>query len=99
MAHLDQRQKFEKEDRKVGDQMTNRDHPDFSIVKMSLNTENSSGGLCRLAVTRTSVKDHQLTKKKKQKKKKTDKSKKKSGTKEQTNSTNTSTSAKISSKE
>ena len=38
-----------------------RDHPDYSIVDNSQNTEKSPGDLRRLAVTQTPVKDHQLT--------------------------------------
>ena len=37
---------------------TNRDHPNYSIVQIGLNTEKSPGDLRRLAVTQTSVKDH-----------------------------------------
>ena len=39
----------------------NRDHPDYSIVEIGLDTEKSPRGLKRLAVTQTLVKDHQLT--------------------------------------
>ena len=45
----------------TGDQRENRDHTDHSIVKIDENTEKSPGDLRRLAVTHTSVKDHQLT--------------------------------------
>ena len=37
------------------------EHPDYSIVEISHNTEKSPGDLRRLAVTQTPVKDHQLT--------------------------------------
>ena len=37
------------------------DHPNYSIVEVSLNIEKSPGDLKRLAVTQTSVKDHELT--------------------------------------
>ena len=40
---------------------TGGDHPDYSIVENGQNTEKSPGDLRRLAVTQTSVKDHQLT--------------------------------------
>ena len=35
-----------------------RDHPDYSIIKISQNTEKSPGDIRRLAFTQTSVKDH-----------------------------------------
>ena len=35
------------------------DHPDNTIIKIGQNTEKSSAGLRRLAVTQTPVKDHQ----------------------------------------
>ena len=38
-----------------------RDHPNYSSIKISQNTEKSPGDLKRLAVTQTQVKDHQLT--------------------------------------
>ena len=37
------------------------DHPNYSIIENSQNTEKSPGDLRRLAVTQTSVEDHQLT--------------------------------------
>ena len=37
------------------------DHPNDIIIKISPNTEKSSGNLRRLAVTQTPVEDHQLT--------------------------------------
>ena len=37
------------------------DHPNNSIVENGQNTEKSPGDLRRLAVTQTSVRDHQLT--------------------------------------
>ena len=40
---------------------TNRDHPNYSIVKISLTIEESPGNLRRLAVTQTTVKDNHLT--------------------------------------
>ena len=36
-----------------------RDHPDYSINKISQNTKKSPGELRRLTVTQTAVKDHQ----------------------------------------
>ena len=52
---------FRKRAGRVGDQRMNSDHQDCSIVKINQNTEKSPGDLRRLAVTRTSLKDHQLT--------------------------------------
>ena len=37
-----------------------RDHPKYCLVKISQNTEKSSGDLRRLVVTQTPMKDHQL---------------------------------------
>ena len=39
---------------------TSGDRPNYSIIENSQNTEKSTGDLMRLAVTKTSVKDHQL---------------------------------------
>ena len=36
-------------------------HPNYNIIENGQNTEKSPGDLRRLAVTQTSVKDHQLT--------------------------------------
>ena len=44
----------------TGNQRKNRDHPDLSIGEIGQNTEKSPEDLRRLAVTQTSVKDHQL---------------------------------------
>ena len=44
-----------------GNKMTNRDHPHYSIVEISQNTEESPGALRRLAITQTLVRTHQLT--------------------------------------
>ena len=44
---------------RVGDQRKNGNHPNYSIIKISQNTEKNSGDLRRLAVTQTPVKDHQ----------------------------------------
>ena len=38
-----------------------RDHPNDNIIENGQNTETSPGDLRRLAVTQTSVKNHQLT--------------------------------------
>ena len=46
---------------RVGNRKTNRDHPNYSIVKIDQNTEKSPGNLRGLAVTQTSVNDDQLT--------------------------------------
>ena len=39
---------------------TSGDHPNYSIIENSQNTEKSPGDLRRLAVTQTPAKDHQL---------------------------------------
>ena len=44
----------------IGNQRKNRDHSDYSIVKIGQNTEKSPGDLRRFAVTQTLVKSHQL---------------------------------------
>ena len=40
---------------------TSGDHPNYSIIKIGRYTEKSPGDFRTLAVTQTSVKDHQLT--------------------------------------
>ena len=52
---------FRKETGKVGNQRTRRDDPNYSIVKISQNTEESPGNLKRLVATVILVKDHLLT--------------------------------------
>ena len=47
--------------KRLRNQKTSGDHPDYSIIKIGQNTEKSPGYLRRLAVTQTPVKDHQLT--------------------------------------
>ena len=47
------------EDLEVG--RTSGDHPNYYIIENGQNTEKSPGGLRRLAVTQTPVKNHQLT--------------------------------------
>ena len=44
-----------------GNKKTNRDHPNYRIVEVGLNTEKSPGDLRRPAVTQTPVENHQLT--------------------------------------
>ena len=44
----------------LGKKRRNGDHPNYSIVEISQNTEKSPGDLRRLAVTQTPMKDHQL---------------------------------------
>ena len=44
----------------TGNKGKNRDHLDFSIVKIDLNTEKSPADQKRLAITQISVKDRQL---------------------------------------
>ena len=46
---------------RVANRRINRDHPNYSIVKIGQNTEKSPGDLRRLDVTQTPMKDHQLT--------------------------------------
>ena len=50
-------QRLSKGSGRVGNRRMNRDHPNYSITKISHNTED----LRRLAVTQTPVKNHQLT--------------------------------------
>ena len=45
----------------LGSWQTGRDYPNDSIVENSQNPETSPGDVMRLAVTQTSVKNHQLT--------------------------------------
>ena len=45
----------------LGSWRTSGDHPNYTIIENSQNTEKSPGDLRRLAVTQTPVKDHQLT--------------------------------------
>ena len=51
----------EKEPEGIGNQRKDQDHPNYRVVKISLNTQKCSGDLRRLAVTQTPVKDLQLT--------------------------------------
>ena len=50
-----------KRNKRVRNQRTNRDHPNYSIVEIGQNTEECPSDLRRLAITQTPVKDHQLT--------------------------------------
>ena len=45
-----------KENRRLGNQKTSGDHPDYSIIKISQNTWKSLGDLRRLSVSQTPVK-------------------------------------------
>ena len=45
----------------IENKRTNREHPNNSIDEISLNTEESSRDLSRLAVTQTPVRNHLLT--------------------------------------
>ena len=45
----------------VGNQRKSQNHPNYSIVEVSQDTENSPGDLRRFAITQTPVKDHHLT--------------------------------------
>ena len=53
-------QRFGKGVGRVGN-LKNREHPNYSIAKIGLNTESNPRDLRRLAVTQTPVKDYQLT--------------------------------------
>ena len=44
-----------------GNNWTNKDHPNYSIVEIGQNTKKSPGNLRRLAVTQTPVENHQLS--------------------------------------
>ena len=44
----------------MGNKNTNGDYPNYSIIKISQNTEKSPGNLRRLAVIQTPVKAYQL---------------------------------------
>ena len=46
---------------RLGNKRTDVDHPDYSITKISQNTEKSPGDLMRLAITQTPEKNHQVT--------------------------------------
>ena len=46
---------------KLGNQMSNRDNSNYSIIKIGYNTEKDPGDLRRLTVIQTPLKDHQLT--------------------------------------
>ena len=45
----------------LGNKRTSGDHPNYSIIVISQNTEKSPGDLRRLAVTQTLVRNHRLT--------------------------------------
>ena len=53
-----------KETGRAGNQRTNCDLPNYSIVKIGQITEKSPGDLWRLAIIHTPVKDYELTRKK-----------------------------------
>ena len=55
------RQRLGKQAKRVENQRTNRDHPNYSINQIGQNIEKSRGDLKRLAVTQIPLKDHQLT--------------------------------------
>ena len=46
---------------RFGNRRTTLDYRDYSIAEISQNTEKNTGNLKRLAVTQTSVKEHQLS--------------------------------------
>ena len=45
---------------RVGNRRTSSDHPNYSMLKIVQNTEESPGDLRRLSVTQTPGKDYQL---------------------------------------
>ena len=53
-------QRLGKETGRLRNQRTSQNHPDYSIIKIDQNTEKSPRDLRRLAVTQTSVRNHQL---------------------------------------
>ena len=57
----DNPQRFGKEVERIGNRKKSRDHLNYSIVKISHNTEKGPGDLKKLAVIQAPVKDHQLT--------------------------------------
>ena len=44
----------------LGSWSTSGDYPNYSLIENGQNTEKNPGDLRRLAITQTSVKDHQL---------------------------------------
>ena len=54
-------QRLSKRTRGIGNWWTSGDHPNYSIVKITQNTEKSPGDIRRFVATQTPVKDHQLT--------------------------------------
>ena len=54
-------QRIGKRTGRLGNKRTNRDHPEYSIIKIGQNTEKSPGDLRKLAVIQTPEKNHQLT--------------------------------------
>ena len=53
-------QRIGKGTRRLGNKRTNGDHPNYSIIKTSLNTKKRTRNLRRLTVTQTLVGNHQL---------------------------------------
>ena len=54
-------QRIGRETGRFGNKRTSGDRPEYSIIKIGQESEKSPGELRRLAVTQTSVKNHQLT--------------------------------------
>ena len=54
-------QRIGKRTEKFSNKRTSGDHPNYSIIEIGQNTEKSPRDFGRLAVTKISVKDHQLT--------------------------------------
>ena len=54
-------QRLGKEPKSFGNRKTNRDHQNYSIVKIGQNIEKSPGDWWRLVVSKSPVKDHLFT--------------------------------------
>ena len=58
---LGSHQRIDKGTGGLGNKRTNGDHPNYCIIEIGQNTEKSPGDLRRLVVTKTPVKEYQLT--------------------------------------
>ena len=54
-------QRIDKETRRLRNQRTSRDRPNYIIIKIDQNTEKSPGDFRQLAVSQTPVRNYQLT--------------------------------------
>ena len=54
-------QRIDEWTRRFANKRTSRDDPDYSIIKIGQNIGNSQEKLRRLAITKTPVRNHQLT--------------------------------------